>query len=629
MWENPVQLRLSFDTPLSPVRVQLSLAGLQIAVSSAIGDADTVNAYLGSVGLTADTSIEGSLTFPVVELRKLLSLPAQVELVPRGDLLTLWTLVTRPSQDGRPVVVSSEAADLFNVSWFDGQVTLNEPLPSRSAPAFMALEVSFIADNDTWDDLLSASQLPVLLGRARVNLDGFVEILTTKPQRVETSPLRALFRLSDTHYGVPLGYASDVSNTPGFIWEGRRPSYDRPPAELPSLPFVLSQHAQTDLRGLVDRLAARRGEAVIWESGLGRRVFTLAAIEALDAFPLLIVTFPHALWAWQRHLDMIGRSYSLTHERADVHLVTYRDLVSRSNIPSPASVIFDDLYRADDEQLQTLHRLDGLLDAYRITCSSEFPDNAARAVDLMSLIKPAEFRHNVPLISRYPLRPEARAIEHVKSYLSRRGPSGVAEHNFRRSSVELLTPTNEQLAAFSIALDERREHAEILAESLLIVSAGPSSSVSPKVSRAVEIARTEHSRGNRVALVTRNHRTAQLIRSALRPLTVTTVDQSEGAINDKSTDIVIIRSEGRLGNLYGFDHVVILDYPWSFLSIEAAVGSASDSGGPKQVTCLHLDCPLDDRSALLAARRKELGGITDPYSPLSDEEIVYLLSQRL
>jgi hypothetical protein len=292
-------------------------------------------------------------------------------------------------------------------------------------------------------------------------------------------------------------------------------------------------------------------------------------------------------------------------------------------------VIFDDLFRADDEQLQTLHRLDGLLDAYRIMCSSEFPDNAARAVDLMSVIKPAEFRHNVPLISRYPLRPEARAMEHVISYLSRRSPSSATEHNFRRSSVELLAPTYEQLAAFTIALDDRREHTEILAESLLIVSAGPSSSVSPKVSRAVEIARNEQSQGNRVALVTRNIRTAQLLRSALRPLTVTTVDQSESAIIDESTDIVVIRSEGRLGNLKGFDHVVILDYPWSFLAIEAAVGSASDSGGPKQVTCLHLDCPLDDRSALLAARRRELGGISDPYSPLSDEEIVYLLSQRL
>ena len=629
MEENPVQLRLSFSTPLSPVRVQLSLAGLQVSVSFALSDSEAINVYLGSIGLAADTSKEGPLTFPVTELRKLLSLPTQVELVPRGDLITLWTLITRPSQDERPVVVSSDATDLFNLSWFDGKISLNEPLPSRSAPAFMALEVPFVADNETWDDLLSASQLPVLIGKARVNLDGFIEITTTKPQRVEISPLRALFRLSDTHYGVPLGYASDVSNTPGFIWEGRRPSYDRPPADLPALPFMLSHHAQSDLRGLVDRLATRRGEAVIWQSGLGRRIFTLAAIEALDAFPLLIVTFPHALWAWQRHLDLIGRSFSLTHERADVHLATYRDLISRSNIPSPASVIYDDLYRADDEQLQTLHRFDGLLDVYRITCSSEFPDDASRAVSLMSVIKPAEFRHNIPIISRYPLRPEARAKEHVSSYLSKRSPESNTEHNFRKSSVELLTPTSEQLAALTVAFDERREHTEILAESLLIVSAGTSSSVSPKISRAVEIARTEYGRGNRVALVTRNHRSAQLLRSALRPLIITTVDQSEISVNGNSTDIVIVRSDGRLGNLIGFDHVIILDYPWSFLAIEAAVGSASDSVGPKQVTCLHLDCPLDDRSALLAARRKELGGISDPYLPLSEDEIVYLLSQRL
>ena len=627
MEENPVQLRLGFATPRSPVRIQLNLAGLQVVVGTSSSDTDTVYAYLGSVGLSAETSHDSITTFPASELRKLLALPQQVELVPRGDLLALWTLMTRPPEGESAVVVTLETPEQFNLSWYDGNVNLNEPLHMRAAPAFMALEVSFVADNDTWDELLAASRLPVLLGRARVNLDGFVEIATSKAQRVEASPLRALFRINETHYGLPLAYAADVNNTPGYIWEGRRPTYDRPPSELPELPFALSGHARSDLRGLVDRLADRRAEAVVWGRGLGRRVYTLAAIEALDAFPLLIVTFPHALWAWQRHLDLLGRSYSLTHERADVHLVTYRDLVARSNIPSPASVIFDDLQQSDDEQLTALHRLDGLLDVYRVSCSSSFPEKTARAVELMSVLKPAEFRHNIPLISRYPLRPEARAKEHVESYLSRRNANDTAEHGFRKSTVELLPPTSEQLQAFETAIDERREHSESLAEALLIVSAGPSTSVSPKVSRAVEIARTESTRGRRIALVTRHPRTAQLIRSALRPLGVAMVENAD-RMNDNEAKIVIVRADGRTGDLREYDHVVLVDYPWSSLATESAIGNAGESVGPQQVTVLHLDCPLDDRSALLAARRRELGAVTDPYAPPTDEEIVYLLSQR-
>ena len=629
MEENPVQLRLGFDVPRSPVRVPLTLAGLQVVVGVIGADVNVVATYLGSVGIIANVSEDGPLTFQVSELRKLQTLPAQVDLVPRGELTTLWTTLVRPPRDGRPVVVSFEGEALFNISWHDGQITLNEPLPASVVPAFMALEVPFVADNDTWDELLAASRLPILLGRARVNLDGFVEIVTTHPQRVETAPLRALFRLDETHYGVPLAYAVDVSNTPGFIWEGRRPTYDKPPTELPDLPFALSDHARDDLRGLIDRLSQRRAEAVVWGSGLGRRVFSLAAIEALDAFPLLVVTFPHAVWAWQRHLDLLGRTYSLTHDRADVHLVTYRDLLSRTRIPSPASVIFDDLHRADDEQLESLHRLDGLLDVYRIACSSTFPDSAYRAVALMSVLKPAEFRNNVPLPIRYPTRPEARANEHVESYLSRRNDSSTSNHGFRRSAVELIAPTPEQNHALDTATASLRELSETLAEALLIVSAGPSSSVSPKVSRAVELARQDHEHGRKTAIVTRHHRTAQMIRAALRPLSVVTIEQGERLDLDDLPDVVVVRTEGRIGDLRAYDHVVVVDYLWSSLALESAVGSAGEGSGTQRVTCLHLDCPLDDRSALLAASKRELGAVTDHYAPLNDDEIVYLLSLRL
>jgi hypothetical protein len=629
MEENPVQLRLGFDTPRSPVRVPLTLAGLQVVAGVTGSDVAVVASYLGSVGVAASVSEDVLLTFPVADLRKLLTLPAQVELVPREDLAQLWTMIARPSFDSRPVVVTYEGDERFNVSWFDGQISLNEPLPSRSTPAFMALEVPFVADSETWDELLAASRLPVLLGRARVNLDGFVEIVTTQPQRVQTSPLRALFRLDETHYGVPLGYADDVSNTPGFIWEGRRPSYDKPPTDLPDLPFELSSHARSDLRGLVDRLSQRRAEAVVWGRGLGRRVFSLAAIEALDAFPLIVVTFPHAVWAWQRHLDLLGRTYSLTHDRADVHIVTYRDLLSRTRLPSPASVIFDDLHQADAEQLDSLHRLDGLLDAYRIACSPTFPETASEAVALMSVLKPAEFRRNIPLSVRYPTRPEARAKEHVESYISRRNVNNVVDHGFRRSSVELIPPTIAQQQALDTALGSTRELSESLAEALLIVSAGPSSSISPKVSRAVEIAREDSAKGLRTAIVTRHHRTAQMVRAALRPLSVASVDQGDQVDFDTGVSITVIRAENRIGDLRGFDHVVFVDYPWSSLALESAIGGAGDSRGPQRVTCLHLDCPVDDRSALLAARRRELGAVTDHFAPLSDDEIIYLLSLRL
>ena len=627
MEENPVQLRLGFSSPRSPVSIKLSLSGLRVVVWCIGGESDLVGSYFGAIGVTVDVNNDGVMTFAIQDLRRVLAMPPQVSILVRGELEPLWTLVREPSPDDSSIKVSFEGQTHFNLSWHNGHVTLNETLAITAAPAFLAMEIPFTADSLTWDELMAASRLPVLLGRARVNLDGFVEIVTSQPQRLETTPLRALFRLNETHYGVPLAYSSDVSAAPGIIWEGRRPTYDRAPDSLPQLPFELSDHARNDLRGLVDRLAERRAEAIVWGSGLGRRVFALAAVEALDAFPLLIVTFPHALWSWQRHLDLLGRTYSLTHDRADVHLVTYRDLLSRPLLRSPASAIFDDLNNVGVEHLSALHSLDGLLDMHRIACATEFPEDASHAIELMSVLKPAEFRPGLPLQSRYPFRTEERALEHVESYLSRRDLTVAGGHDFRRSTVELLQPTDEQLRGIDAAIDENRDLSESLAEALVLVSAGVSGSVSPKVTRATEIAAQCNLAGERVALVTRHLRTAQLLRTALREFEPVSVD-GPASEKDVSSTLLIVRTDGQLGDLRSFDQVVILDYPWSSLALEPAIGAAGDQTGTNRVTCLHLDCPLDVRSSLLAARRREMGAVKDPFSPLTEEEIAYLLSQR-
>lgn len=626
--ENPVQLRLGFDAPSAPQRWMCGVAGAMVTVSPQDGDTQLALAHLAAVGVTSTNYSDGSITVPVADLRRFTSLPEQVTVISRPPLDVLITLLHRPPSAEHSVVVTVEPERGFNLSWYDGRVALNETLTVDAAPAFMALEVAFVADSATWDELLSASQLPVLLGRARVNLDGFVEVVTSRPQKVEASPLRALFKLDDTRYGIPIAYAGDLSDIPGFVWEGRRPTHDLAPTVLSDLGLELSEHAREDLSGLVGRLASSRAEAVVWESGLGRRVFALAAVASLDAFPLLIVTPPHGIWVWQRHLDLLGRTWSLTHDRADVQIVTYRDLLARRDITSPAAMILDDLERVSDEHRGALRRLDGVLDAYRVGCLSTFPDDPTRAVAIMAALRPAEFRSDVPLFARYPLRPETRAREHVESYVSRR-ERGQQPHRFRRSSVEVLEPTSEQLQAVEKALEvSSRSLEESLAEGLGLVSGGTSTSTGPKVARAVEIIRQAVREGKSVAVVTRHPRTAQLLRMASRPLDIVIEERHDVPIDSGASGIILLRSDGRLPDLRRTEIVVIVDYLWSSQALDAAVGTAADHDGPATVIQLHLDTPLDDRCALLAARRRELASVVDPFASPTAEETAFLLSDR-
>lgn len=627
--ENPVQLRLGFNAPTAPQRWIVTLAGTRVVVSPQDGDNLLTLSYLASIGASAGQGEDGVVSVPVGDLRRFPALPDHVMVVPRAPLDTLVTLLQRPPVADDPVVVTLEKDGGFNLSWFDGRVGLNEPLPLEAAPAFISLEIAFVADNETWDELLAASQLPVLLGRARVNLDGFVEVVTSKPQKVEASPLRALFKLDDTHYGVPLAYASDLADVPGYVWEGRRPSYDQAPSVLPDLGLELSEHARADLHVLTSRLAVSRAELVAWRSGLGRRIFALAAVASLEAFPLLIVTTPQGIWVWQRHLDLLGRTWSLTHDRADARIVTYRDLFNRREVASPSAMILDDLDRVPAEHRQAVKRLDGVLDAYRIGICSALPEGPAEAISLMASLRPAEFRTDVSLLSRYPLRPDTRAREHVAAYVSRR-VEGDQDHGFRRSTVELLDPSDDQIATIERALAaEHRPMDEALAEGLAVLSGGTATTTGPKIARAVELARTAQRDGRSAVLVTRYPRTAQLLRLALRPLTVEVVERADQTVSRTAEAVsVVVSQDGRLPDLRSVDTVVVLDYFWSSLVLDAAVGSAADPEGPRVVLQLHLRIPLDDRCALLAARRRELGPVGDPLAPLSSEDLAFLLSDR-
>lgn len=633
----PVQLRLGFAQPTAPVTMRLSLSGAHILVETDPGQLNEAWSYLSAVGATPTVGDVGTLTFPAASLPALAELPEQVHLVPEERLRTLLMLVTHPSADGKPAELTCVMDGSLWLSWFDGNLEHSEPFPPQAAVALLTAELPFVATAEAFDALRTACQLPLLVGRARVNLDGFVEISTSKPQMVESAPLPGLFRLDETHYGVGLPFLSAVHAAPGFVWEGQPPALERGPSELPPMPMPLSRHAAADLRDLVDNLAAYRAQAIVWSSGLGRRVFALAAVEALDAWPLLIVCPPAAVWGWQRHLDMFGKSSSLTHFDADAHLMTYHDLERRRHLYSFQTVIFDDLTdtaTARPGARAALRRLDGLMDAYRISVSSTWPKNPATAVEVMSVLRPGEFRPDLPVAQRYPANADTRLVEHVSGYISSRThvDPGRDDTTFRRSSVVSLTPSPAQVQALA---DARTRHQggsapALLAETMEILSAGPPLALSPKVPAAIaRVLGAVQNSGRRVAVLTRHTRTATLVKAAVRATTAVTVEASAAIENGvPQARLVIVRFDRELPDLRWFDEVIVVDYPWSTALLDAAVGSAADNDGPLQVTFLHLAGTLDDRLAMLAARRREIGSAIDQTRPPSVEEMTYLLAPR-
>jgi hypothetical protein len=629
-----VQQRIPYGPPQQPVRLLLSLSGMRVLVGVRDGREDVAEQHLSAAHVSVEISERHGLTFPAVQLPELRKLSDQVTVSVDDRLRALWRLLTYPSADRLPATLDLTRFGELELSWYDGVSSFDEVLHDDAAQLLLALDAPFVATSEAWErlDLLTGSR--PLAGMLRANLDGYVEIETSRPQLVEVAPIPGLFKLDERHFGVPLPYLTALSKVEGFRWAGPRPVLERAPAQLAPVGIELSAHHRRDLHRLIECLAAYQAQVVHWEAGLGRRVFVLAAVETLDAWPALVVTAPAGIWPWLRHCDLLGKSVALAHRHADVRLVTYHDLPRRDDVVIPQTIVFDDIFGPEASTRSAregIAQLDSLIGAYRLAITSRLPDDLDRQVSAMAALRPGEFAPGTPLPARYPVSPEQRAAQHVAAYVSTRSADApdTDRTSFKRSSVATVEPSEAQTKELMRLAGHygSRPTAALLAEMLEVVSAGPASSISPKVPAAVERARRHAAAGERVVVVTRHRRTALLVSASLRGLPGRKVTQVEvgGAV---SGDLVVLRFDRELPDLRSFEVAIFVDYPWSLDAIDASVGAASDPDGCGLVVMVHAQGTLDDQIAVIAGKRREEGSILEGTRPLEDDEIAYLLSRR-
>jgi hypothetical protein len=612
----PTQMRFDFVRPRPDMTLRLDLSGLWVIATPEppVSDDDAA-AVLTDRGVPFKILPQLGICVQVRHLGMLTSLPFGVTLAPREELRPLVALVKDPPS--APATLTVGRTDLV-LEYESSKKSYREDLTKAQAAAFVALEIPFVATSAAWDRLDSLVRLPAVIARASLNLDGYLEITATRPQLVEASPLSGLFRIDPSRFGLPLAAAEQLGEQAGFVLE---PLPAPPTLDLTKPSIELSEHATQDLEQLTSSLAHYGARVICWESGLGRRIVALAALEQLDAWPALICTPPSGLWAWQRNLDLLERSYALGPSAADVELSTYTQLSSARSTPSVVSIIFDSPDSlAAQEARPALRRLASRRDALRIALETSWPEDVDEQVAIMELLRPGEFRSDVPVRLRYPPDSMERAHEHIEYYLQRRSHTDddSAPYPFRRSSTRVVELTADQ----EIALDEAADRlayaspSTALSEMFEIVTAGPPHAISPKVTTAVAVASTLT---GSVAIVTRSKRAGLLIKGLLR--TVTSVEPA-GHVPTSPTGIVVIRVDHVWPGLHHFDHVLVLDYPYSLATLDAAVGPAA-SPGPS-TTVFHANGSIDDRMVVLATRRALASGVVDATAPPSLEDIAFL-----
>jgi len=603
----PVQLRLGFPTDDEAVQLILALAGLTVLVDERTRRYDAAFRALVALDITPAWHDRGGLSFSVREITKLVHHLDPV--VVDDELKALWEMVKHPCADNLPATLRARV-DTVALEWLDVDGVLHAaPIAPSGIPALLAADVPFVAESDAWRHIEQHATVPVIAGRAQLNGDGFIEIHTNTPQLVEASPLPGLFRLDETHFGMPTPLVAALDAAKGFLWIGDRPLRRRDYSIPASID--ITEHVAHAAGELASHLEAFKSACLVWSPGLGRRIAALSALEALDAWPLLVVCEPSSIWLWQRHIELVGKEASFGTTDADARIVTYHDL-PRVSIEDPAAVIFDEPHsRAAHTAVAASHRFDALRDMLRIAVCSQWDDDDKSIGRVMELIRPGEFRSQLPTPWRYPLRPSERLREHAESYIFRLAatevPSGVTAR-FRRDSIATCRPTTSQAAAFQEVheLFEQGEDPDLLVAMLEeATTAGTGSAPSPKLAETIARVRAAHDKGHTVAVLVGSAKAATRLKMLLRPLRVDLVDEIEQR-NPVPADaeVTIVRAKQRIPSLRGFDEVIVCEYPRSFAALDAAVGPA-EGPGPQKVTLVHLDNSIDDRLAIHAALARD------------------------
>ena len=247
---HPVQLRIEFPQPRNPVVLALALRGDSVVAAVWEGSVEDACTYLQGVRRQPRVEPGRGIVLPLRGLPRLRELPSQVRIESVGSIAPLVTYAL--SEPVAPATVT--LAPELHLSWYDGSTRHDELLDEDAAAALPSSELPFVATEEAWEAIERLAGTPQALGVARLNHDGFVELGTTKPQRLESAPVPGLFRIDSTHFGASVAYSEAIESLRGVEWSGPRPSQRRSVPVPEGVASLLVPQLRRDLDELLARL---------------------------------------------------------------------------------------------------------------------------------------------------------------------------------------------------------------------------------------------------------------------------------------------------------------------------------------------------------------------------------------
>lgn len=581
-------MRLPISYTRAPVRLSLTLSGQTVRGQLLEGSPDDLSEHLRSCSVVSSQDSFFDMICPTSQL-PLLARCAGVSVDTDASIEPFWDVLTRPPLDGSPAAINADSRDRLWLSWMDCDHQPRQHLVEPTAGSvLMAAQVAFTASPRAWDVIAAAGGMPTMVGRASLNMDRFIDIDTSVPQAVEDAPIRGLFRQSDVKFGTAAAFASDVLGAAGFMFTGPIPPVDES-ASLQPLAVPLPDSRLADINTIASKLNSLQAAVITGSKGAGRRFTTLAALTATDWLPVVIICSPARVWVWSRHADRLGLSWSVGDKRiADVHLMTYRDVLAGAVPADACAVVFDalDEWQAAGGDVNDLGLFDNQMDTVRVAVCEQWPDSLDSQVRLMSVLRPREFRRNMPVAALYCGDANANAAAHIGLYQVRVSSWSDAPGSDKVIVVRPDAPTLLTLESERELAGHRTDDAQDEIEQQ-IVDVGSSTAISVKLVTAAALAKERAESGASVALVVRDQRARVIVKQLIRPTTVSQIAMPSS----------VCVFQGWTAGLDGFDVVIGTTWPSSLTGMSQLLRPDAD----QEVVMVSAAVDVDEDRVMQAA----------------------------
>lgn len=544
-----------------PLRLTMALSGTRVLLEADVKD-ELLASAISRLGIELSYEI-GMLSIHVRDLRLLRAL--HIESAVCDYLLSPLWAYSEFAHDSTPAVLEVVSGDL-RLAWTSDTGRFDEVLDNQAIAALLASDLPFAASDQAWALLSRHSSLPVVVATARKSPYGFYLLQSSKPQLLAAAPLPGLFQVSHTVFGVSSAYEKELLSAPGVKVE--KYLYTSKPEVDDSFLKDLSDSTHATALDVLECLQNRSGVVLVSPPGSSRRVSALAALAALGATPVLVVSPPWGVWAYRRAADFLGVKES-------VQAITPKQLTSMTAPPEFGSVIIDDPLLGQVSYNEAISRLDSV-DTYKVAVCSSWPVSETEQLFLLARIRPQEFDDKVPVSLRYPHSPHERFTEHLRPFV-RRSLSASGSSSLSVEVFDLPSLILEHIASNSLSFKEVS----------LSVSFGTPQHTSPKFAAAVSHINRCRQLGKTAVVLSVHRELLEALSGLMSPLDLLPLDAS------RSKDgLALCLMSKEIPDLSGFNEVILVEWPESIALLEKALANPGDS--QSRIVILHARSSIDD-----------------------------------